>query len=76
MTESSTCMPHVSEGDEASAVRQDALRQLWAAGFPDEPCASLRTERWKDMGWQARSDPAHRCLSEGHCAMPLGSGRC
>lgn len=33
---------------------QEALRSLWAAAFPGEACSSLKTERWKDMGWQVR----------------------
>ena len=41
---------------------QEALRQLWAKGFPDEPCTSLRTARWKDMGWQVRG-ACTRCRS-------------
>ena len=38
---------------------QEILRQLWAAAYPGEPCDSLKTERWKDMGWQV-----HRPLCE------------
>lgn len=61
VTKTSTHPPHLSDADESPALQQDALRQLWAAAFPDEPCASLRTERWKEMGWQARSAPACWC---------------
>jgi len=43
--------------DPDSPQHQGALRALWAAAFPGEPCTVLKTERWKDMGWQG-TDPA------------------
>ena len=36
---------------------QEMLRQLWTAAYPGEPCDALKTERWKDMGWQVRGLP-------------------
>lgn len=45
---------------------QEMLRQLWAAAYPREPCDSLKTERWKDMGWQVC---AH-CFVARQCCCP------
>ncbi|MCO5582132.1 hypothetical protein L7F22_036022 [Adiantum nelumboides] len=36
---------------------QDALRELWAASFPDRQLIDLVSEQWKDMGWQGK-DPS------------------
>ncbi|XP_042064885.1 ELMO domain-containing protein C-like isoform X2 [Salvia splendens] len=36
---------------------QDALRQLWRLAYPDRQVPALKSEAWKDMGWQG-SDPS------------------
>ncbi|KAL0383346.1 UNVERIFIED_CONTAM: ELMO domain-containing protein A [Sesamum calycinum] len=42
---------------------QDALRQLWRLAYPDRPLPSLKSELWKEMGWQG-SDPSTDFRSE------------
>lgn len=58
---------------------QDALRQLWRLSYPDRPLPSLKSELWKEMGWQG-SDPStdfryKGCIfdSEFCCASPSGA---
>lgn len=36
---------------------QDALRQLWKLAYPNRDIPSLKSERWKEMGWQG-PDPS------------------
>lgn len=36
---------------------QDALKQLWKLAYPDRELPSLKSELWKEMGWQG-SDPS------------------
>lgn len=36
---------------------QNALRQLWRLAFPNREVPPLKSELWKDMGWQG-SDPS------------------
>lgn len=36
---------------------QDALRQLWRLAYPDRQLPALKSEAWKDMGWQG-TDPS------------------
>ncbi|KAF3652216.1 putative ankyrin repeat and ELMO domain-containing protein D-like isoform 2 [Capsicum annuum] len=43
--------------DGSSSDHQDALRQLWRLSYPDRPLPSLKSELWKEMGWQG-SDPS------------------
>ncbi|XP_051149428.1 uncharacterized protein LOC127264095 [Andrographis paniculata] len=43
--------------DGTSSEHQDALRQLWRLSYPDRPLPALKSEVWKDMGWQG-SDPS------------------
>lgn len=43
--------------DGTSTVHQEALRELWAASFPDRELVDLVSEQWKDMGWQGK-DPS------------------
>ncbi|KAL3819625.1 hypothetical protein ACJIZ3_005530 [Penstemon smallii] len=43
--------------DGAFSEHQDALRQLWRLAYPDRPLPSLKSELWKEMGWQG-SDPS------------------
>ncbi|KAL8136525.1 hypothetical protein V2J09_002526 [Rumex salicifolius] len=41
-----TCLEH-----------QDALKQLWILAFPDKGIPPLKSELWKEMGWQG-TDPS------------------
>ncbi|KAI5567111.1 hypothetical protein BDE02_13G068000 [Populus trichocarpa] len=43
--------------DGSQAEHQDALKQLWRLAYPDRELPSLKSELWKDMGWQG-SDPS------------------
>ncbi|KAK4759030.1 hypothetical protein SAY87_020331 [Trapa incisa] len=43
--------------DGSCLEHQDALRQLWVLSYPDRELPSLKSEMWKDMGWQG-SDPS------------------
>ncbi|OMO61306.1 Engulfment/cell motility, ELMO [Corchorus olitorius] len=43
--------------DGSRAEHQDALRQLWRLAYPDRELPSLKSELWKDMGWQG-PDPS------------------
>jgi hypothetical protein len=43
--------------DHFSFTLQDALKQLWRLAYPDRELPSLKSELWKDMGWQG-SDPS------------------
>ncbi|KAK4432004.1 ELMO domain-containing protein A [Sesamum alatum] len=43
--------------DGTSSEHQDALRQLWRLSYPDRKLPSLKSEAWKEMGWQG-SDPS------------------
>ncbi|TXG66466.1 hypothetical protein EZV62_007741 [Acer yangbiense] len=36
---------------------QDALKQLWSLAYPDRELPALKSELWKEMGWQG-SDPS------------------
>ncbi|MBA0803470.1 hypothetical protein Gohar_013679, partial [Gossypium harknessii] len=36
---------------------QEALKQLWKLAYPDRELPSLKSELWKDMGWQG-PDPS------------------
>jgi len=51
--------------DASNAEHQDLLRELWGAAFPGEPCTSLRSGRWKDMGWQGE-DPGTDFRGSGY----------
>ncbi|KAF7146891.1 hypothetical protein RHSIM_Rhsim03G0044800 [Rhododendron simsii] len=35
----------------------DALKQLWRLAYPDRELPPVKSELWKDMGWQG-SDPS------------------
>lgn len=54
--------------DTEDPQHQEALRRLWGVAFPEEPWVALRTERWKDMGWQG-SDPATDFRGGGYLAL-------
>ncbi|KAF7852227.1 hypothetical protein BT93_L5373 [Corymbia citriodora subsp. variegata] len=43
--------------DGSRLEHQDALRQLWKLAYPDRELPSLKSELWKDMGWQG-TDPS------------------
>ncbi|KAI3444231.1 hypothetical protein Pfo_000896 [Paulownia fortunei] len=43
--------------DGSFSEHQDALWQLWRLAYPDRPLPSLKSELWKEMGWQG-SDPS------------------
>lgn len=43
--------------DGSRLEHQDALRQLWRLAYPDRKLPSLKSELWKDMGWQG-PDPS------------------
>jgi len=42
---------------------QDALKQLWKLAYPDRELPALKSDLWKEMGWQG-SDPStdFRCV--------------
>lgn len=40
-----------------SSLLQDALKQLWRLAYPGRELPSLKSELWKEMGWQG-SDPS------------------
>ncbi|XP_042469826.1 ELMO domain-containing protein A-like [Zingiber officinale] len=41
----------------SSVNHQDALRELWKLAYPNRELPSLKSELWKEMGWQG-SDPS------------------
>ncbi|CAL0322857.1 unnamed protein product [Lupinus luteus] len=43
--------------DGSKTEHQDALKQLWKLAYPDRQLPSLKSELWKEMGWQG-SDPS------------------
>ncbi|PKA65615.1 hypothetical protein AXF42_Ash020545 [Apostasia shenzhenica] len=43
--------------DGSSGDHQDALIQLWRLAYPDRETPPLKSELWKEMGWQG-SDPS------------------
>ncbi|KAE8673780.1 ELMO/CED-12 family protein isoform 3 [Hibiscus syriacus] len=43
--------------DGSQLEHQDALKQLWRLAYPDRELPSLKSELWKDMGWQG-ADPS------------------
>ncbi|KAE9599691.1 putative ELMO domain-containing protein [Lupinus albus] len=43
--------------DGSKMEHQDALKQLWKLAYPDKQLPSLKSELWKEMGWQG-SDPS------------------
>ncbi|KAF3330652.1 ELMO domain-containing protein C-like isoform X3 [Carex littledalei] len=38
--------------DASLVEHQDALRQLWRLAYPEREIPSLKSELWKEMGWQ------------------------
>ncbi|KAJ4830588.1 hypothetical protein Tsubulata_004760 [Turnera subulata] len=49
--------------DGSRVEHQDALKQLWRLAYPDRELPSLKSELWKEMGWQG-TDPStdFRCV--------------
>ncbi|KAK1583224.1 hypothetical protein Q3G72_021987 [Acer saccharum] len=43
--------------DGSRVEHQDALKQLWSLAYPDRELPALKSELWKEMGWQG-SDPS------------------
>lgn len=43
--------------DASCVEHQDALKQLWRLAYPDRQLPSLKSDLWKEMGWQG-SDPS------------------
>ncbi|GAV57471.1 ELMO_CED12 domain-containing protein [Cephalotus follicularis] len=43
--------------DGSRVEHQDALKQLWKLAYPGRQLPSLKSELWKEMGWQG-SDPS------------------
>ncbi|KAL6870623.1 hypothetical protein ACP4OV_014471 [Aristida adscensionis] len=43
--------------DCSSAKHQDALKELWRLAYPDRQLPPLKSDIWKEMGWQ-NNDPA------------------
>ncbi|XP_020219468.1 ELMO domain-containing protein B [Cajanus cajan] len=43
--------------DGSKVEHQDALKQLWKLAYPDRELPSLKSDLWKEMGWQG-SDPS------------------
>ncbi|KAK1426979.1 hypothetical protein QVD17_15661 [Tagetes erecta] len=43
--------------DGSCSEHQDALRKLWRSAYPDRELPGLKSEDWKDMGWQG-NDPS------------------
>ncbi|XP_065853016.1 uncharacterized protein [Euphorbia lathyris] len=54
--------------DGSLVEHQDALRQLWRLAFPDRELPSLKSEVWKDMGWQG-SDPSTDFRGGGYVSL-------
>lgn len=46
-----------SKNNSIFCVLQDALKQLWKLAFPDRGLPALKSELWKEMGWQGE-DPS------------------
>lgn len=47
----------LSPSDVVTPLMQDALKNLWRLAYPERELPSLKSELWKDMGWQG-SDPS------------------
>ncbi|KAJ3669005.1 hypothetical protein LUZ60_010955 [Juncus effusus] len=43
--------------DTSSIEHQDALKQLWKLAYPNREIPALKSDKWKEMGWQG-SDPS------------------
>ncbi|KAF7852228.1 hypothetical protein BT93_L5373 [Corymbia citriodora subsp. variegata] len=54
--------------DGSRLEHQDALRQLWKLAYPDRELPSLKSELWKDMGWQG-TDPSTDFRGGGYISL-------
>ncbi|XP_058208070.1 uncharacterized protein LOC131321071 [Rhododendron vialii] len=54
--------------DGSLVEHQDALKQLWRLAYPDRDLPPLKSELWKDMGWQG-SDPSTDFRGGGYISL-------
>lgn len=54
--------------DGSLAKHQDALKQLWRLAYPDRELPALKSELWKEMGWQG-SDPSTDFRGGGYISL-------
>ncbi|XP_026426627.1 ELMO domain-containing protein A-like isoform X2 [Papaver somniferum] len=54
--------------DGACAEHQDALKQLWRLAYPGRELPPLKSELWKEMGWQG-SDPSKDFRGGGYISL-------
>lgn len=54
--------------DGSLSKHQDALNQLWRLAYPDRELPSLKSELWKEMGWQG-SDPSTDFRGGGYISL-------
>ncbi|XP_030453234.1 uncharacterized protein LOC115674857 [Syzygium oleosum] len=54
--------------DGSRLEHQDALRQLWKLAYPERELPSLKSELWKDMGWQG-TDPSTDFRGGGYISL-------
>ncbi|KAG6521846.1 hypothetical protein ZIOFF_018979 [Zingiber officinale] len=58
----------------SSVNHQDALRELWKLAYPNRELPSLKSELWKEMGWQG-SDPSTDFRAGGFMLLHKQDGR-
>lgn len=54
--------------DDSRLEHQDALRQLWKLAYPYREIPPLKSELWKEMGWQG-SDPSTDFRGGGYISL-------
>ncbi|CAI0569072.1 unnamed protein product [Linum tenue] len=54
--------------DGSLVEHQDALKQLWRLAYPDRLLPSLKSELWKEMGWQG-CDPSTDFRGGGYISL-------
>ncbi|XAR48340.1 hypothetical protein NMG60_11031128 [Bertholletia excelsa] len=54
--------------DRSHVEHQDALKQLWRLAYPERELPSLKSELWKEMGWQG-SDPSTDFRGGGYISL-------
>uniref|UniRef100_A0A5B7AH18 Putative ELMO domain-containing protein B isoform X1 n=1 Tax=Davidia involucrata TaxID=16924 RepID=A0A5B7AH18_DAVIN len=54
--------------DGSCVEHQDALKLLWRLAYPDRELPSLKSELWKEMGWQG-SDPSTDFRGGGYISL-------
>jgi len=47
---------------------EDSLRRLWSMAFPNKALSGLKSEQWKEMGWQG-NDPSTDFRGAGYMAL-------